>query len=265
MVSPCISSSPATSSKGKADSKLIRAVVVLLIGSLTSCALILPRETAPYIAYPIKQGDTLYSISQRFDVSTEELRSLNHIRNPRTLQVGTVIKVPYHGQSLKRGEGDVVRSPQRSKGDSSKTAGLARVELGRAARYVGQLVWPVKAGQVSSVFGRRWLSFHEGIDIRAPEGQPMYAAHDGKVVYSGDGLRGYGNLIVLKGAEIVTVYGHNRRNHVRVGELVRRGQHIADVGQSGKATGPHLHFETRIKNERGKLLAVDPLAFYPGR
>lgn len=235
------------------------------LAALSACSIILPRDTVPYIAYPIRSGDTLFDISRRFNVDSEEIRSINRIRNPRNLQIGQVIKIPYRGQSLARESSDVKVVKPTTKADPSKTAGLSRVELASAQIHVGRLLWPVKSGAVSSVFGRRWFSFHEGIDIRAAEGTAIYAAHDGQVVYSGDGLSGYGNLVIIKSATIVTVYGHNRTNRVRVGAYVRRGDHIADVGQTGKATGPHLHFETRIKNERNKLVAVDPLAFYPGR
>jgi murein DD-endopeptidase MepM/ murein hydrolase activator NlpD len=115
---------------------------------------------------------------------------------------------------------------------------------------------------VSSRFGQRWSDFHEGIDIKASEGTPIYAAHSGTVVYSSNGLRGYGNMIVLKGEGLLTVYGHNRKNRVKVGDLVKIGDHIADLGKTGKATGPHLHFETRVKDASGQNIAVDPFVFF---
>ena len=141
-------------------------------------------------------------------------------------------------------------------------ASVKTVRLATARKYIGRLLWPVPHSALSSNFGQRWSEFHEGIDIRAPEGTPIYAAHSGQVVYSNDGLRGYGNLIVLKGDGILTVYGHNRKNRVSRGEFVQAGDQIADVGQSGKATGPHLHFETRVKDPTGKNVAVDPLVFF---
>jgi murein DD-endopeptidase MepM/ murein hydrolase activator NlpD len=103
-------------------------------------------------------------------------------------------------------------------------------------------------------------NFHEGIDIRAPRGSPVYAAHSGVVVYADDSWASYGNMIVIKKGEFFTVYGHNDNNHVREGDTVERGEHIADVGMTGDATGPHLHFELRIERNRSLITAVDPLS-----
>lgn len=139
---------------------------------------------------------------------------------------------------------------------------IKSIKLSQAKKYIGGLRWPVRNGYIISYFGKRWGNFHEGIDLSAPEGTPIVAAHDGEVVYSGDGLNGYGNLIVIKADGILTVYGHNRRNRADVGDKVKKGDHIGDVGQTGKATGPHVHFEIRIKNAKGLNVAVDPLVFY---
>lgn len=135
------------------------------------------------------------------------------------------------------------------------------ISLGEARRYVGKLQSPVDGGQVVSEFGRRWLSFHEGIDIAAAEGTPVYAAHAGEVVFSGASMRGYGNMVVVKGQGLMTVYAHNKRNLVDVGDSVEAGERIAQVGKTGNASGPHLHFETRVKGEDGRSVAVDPLVF----
>ncbi|MBN8550257.1 MAG: M23 family metallopeptidase [Deltaproteobacteria bacterium] len=139
------------------------------------------------------------------------------------------------------------------------------VKLSLARKYIGHLLWPVPHGSISSQFGQRWSNFHEGLDIRAPEGTPIYAAHAGKVVYSDDGIRGYGNVVAIQGDGLMTVYGHNRRNIVEVGDQVQAGDQIAELGQTGKATGPHLHFETRVKDSSGRNAAVDPLVFFPAR
>ena len=137
------------------------------------------------------------------------------------------------------------------------------MKLSTAKKYIGSMSWPVKGYHVTSEFGTRWGNFHEGVDITAPKGEEILAAHAGKVVYANDNLRGYGNLIVIKGEGLITVYGHNRSNHVDRGDYVEKGDYIADVGASGKATGPHLHFETRIRNGDGKYAAVDPMVFFP--
>lgn len=123
----------------------------------------------------------------------------------------------------------------------------------------GFFVWPA-SGDVSSRFGPRGNSSHDGIDIRAFEGSPVRAAADGVVVYS-DRLRGYGNVVILQHRSgLSTVYAHNQANLARVGARVRRGDVIASVGQTGKTTGPNLHFEVRRNN-----VARDPLRYLPGR
>lgn len=119
--------------------------------------------------------------------------------------------------------------------------------------------WPLRSGAVSSYFGTRRRKFHDGIDIKAPRGTPVYAAKDGVVLYAARRIRGYGNMIVLKHEDgTATVYAHNSKNLVARGRQVRRGELIAKVGATGHATGSHLHFEIRRDQ-----LPVDPLMYLP--
>jgi murein DD-endopeptidase MepM/ murein hydrolase activator NlpD len=115
----------------------------------------------------------------------------------------------------------------------------------------GRFMWPVPHFyKVSSQFGPRGRKHHDGIDIPAPRGTPVVAVDDGVVIYSDDGIRGYGNMIVIAhGDDLFTVYAHNRKNKVDKGDRVERGQLIAEVGNTGRSTGPHLHFEIRVKNK----------------
>lgn len=116
-------------------------------------------------------------------------------------------------------------------------------------------MWPLQ-GTVTSAFGTRGETMHEGIDIAAPQGTPIYAYMDGTVIFSGI-YEGYGNLIVLDhGNGIKTYYGHNSVLHVTAGQQVVMGQHISDVGSTGDSTGPHCHFEIRISGT-----PVDPLGY----
>jgi murein DD-endopeptidase MepM/ murein hydrolase activator NlpD len=124
------------------------------------------------------------------------------------------------------------------------------------------LLWPVETRTVSSAWGPRMRSktirvkaakrrvryrgSHKGVDLTAPKGTDVFASLDGKVVVAGRD-RGYGNYVVLDhGNGVVTLYGHHNRNFVVSGEIVHRGQKIAEVGRTGNATGPHLHFELRV-------------------
>ncbi len=99
------------------------------------------------------------------------------------------------------------------------------------------------AGRVSSCFGARWGTLHGGVDIAAPIGTPIYAAHSGVVQRAGT-ASGFGYAVWILGDDgYVTVYGHVNQYFVRAGERVRAGEEIAEVGNRGESTGPHLHFE----------------------
>ena len=120
----------------------------------------------------------------------------------------------------------------------------------------GQCRWPA-AGRVTSEYGRRWGRLHAGIDIAAPSGTPIGAAIAGTVIYSG-WQSGYGNVVIVShGGGLSTLYGHQSRLGVSLGEAVGSGQIIGYVGSTGHSTGPHVHFETRYggvaRNPRGCL------------
>lgn len=117
------------------------------------------------------------------------------------------------------------------------------------------LVWPA-AGPVTSPFGMRWGRMHDGIDIGAPMGAPIFAAASGQVIYAG-WMSGYGNLTVIDhGGGLATAYGHQSKLEVSVGEQVTQGQQIGLVGSTGHSTGPHLHFEVRVNGA-----PVDPMGY----
>ncbi len=107
--------------------------------------------------------------------------------------------------------------------------------------------WPMKAGVVSSEFGTRGGRAHEGIDIAADPGEPIYAASQGTVIYSDDGMSGYGRAVIVRHANSTTsLYAHATSLLVREGAEVSRGDPVATVGSTGRSTGPHLHFEIRV-------------------
>jgi murein DD-endopeptidase MepM/ murein hydrolase activator NlpD len=119
----------------------------------------------------------------------------------------------------------------------------------------GGLAWPV-SGQITSPFGMRWGRMHEGIDIGAADGAPIYAAAAGTVIYAG-WMEGYGNLVAIDhGNGLSTAYGHQSHLAVSVGQQVAQGQLIGYVGSTGHSTGPHLHFEVRVNGA-----PVDPLGY----
>lgn len=144
------------------------------------------------------------------------------------------------------------------------------------------LLWPVETRSVSSYWGPRvrtrvirvknrrkkrvhYRSRHKGIDLPAPMHTDIYAAMDGVVVYAGK-ARGYGNLITVDhGNGVTTVYGHESVTLVREGDIVHRGEKIAEVGRAGNATGPHLHFELRLNGvQQNPLPVLDDTEEVPG-
>ena len=122
----------------------------------------------------------------------------------------------------------------------------------------GYFIWPVK-GTLTSKFGFRSKSNHDGIDIGAPKETMIVASASGKVIFSGWGPKGYGKIVIIKHSKnYVTVYAHNSKNYAKEGQYVKKSEKIALVGSTGRASGPHLHFELRVNR-----IPVDPLPYLP--
>ena len=112
-----------------------------------------------------------------------------------------------------------------------------------------QWCFPLPGAKVISPYGQRGGRQHTGTDLKTKAKDKIFAAFDGEVVFSGK-FSGYGNLVRIKHANgLETYYGHNSKNMVKVGQRVKAGQVIALVGQTGRATTPHLHFETRMNGK----------------
>jgi murein DD-endopeptidase MepM/ murein hydrolase activator NlpD len=132
---------------------------------------------------------------------------------------------------------------------------VAKAPVASVRRSSGPLSWPLR-GVLYARFGRKGRSPHDGIDLAAPAGTPVRTAAEGSVLFAGP-QQGYGLLVIVEHAHgLVTVYAHNRDLRVRTGQQIRDGQVIATVGESGKTSGPHLHFEVRQDGA-----PVDPLDF----
>jgi len=198
------------------------------------------------VRHRVAPGETLYRIGQAYGVSHQELARANHLRDADRIEVGQVLIIPHAARQVPV----ALVTPERA---TEARPAPPEVPAGSAA-----FRWPVTAGVVSSGFGPRGATHHDGIDISVPEGSPVYAARAGRVLYS-DHLRGYGNLIILEHADgYATVYAHNRDNRVAAGAAVRQGDVIGVVGRSGKTSGPNLHFEIRKDN-----VARNPLFYLP--
>lgn len=204
--------------------------------------------------YVVQQGETLADIARRAEVPEQDLLEVNGLKSAAEAVPGKMIFVLY-GAGRSPAAGPLLESP--APGPAVGGPAPAAPAHGKPARFR----WPVDAPRVTSLFGARWGRPHEGIDLQAAIGTPVYAADEGEVVYAGNTVRGYGNMVVLKHADaLMTVYAHNSVLLVKVGQHVASGQRIALSGQSGHATGPHVHFEVRRDQ-----VPRDPLQFLPGR
>lgn len=204
----------------KSNSTLLLLVFCTLL--VTGCSVTpqQPVSTKPSnnhvqeFSYIVEKGDTLFSIARRFATEQTTLQRRNNISNPNQLAVG--MRLIIVGATFETAP-QYPASPQ-------------------------QFIWPIAQRDISSTFGAR-NNRHKGIDLRAAPGTEIYAAADGVVTFVGK-QKGYGKVIILEHPnQIKTLYAHNQGNHVHLGQQVRQGEVIGAVGDSGNATGYHLHFE----------------------
>ena len=205
-----------------------------LFASLALAGLVAGCSTATGVYHRVEKGQTVYRIAKTYGIEPRELLESNGIVDPRELQTGQLLWIP----------------------GATRTRAVPPLEALRETGYRlsgKRLIMPLR-GSISSGFGDRNGRMHEGIDILAPEGAEVRAAGYGVVLYAGDGMRGYGNAIVLDhGDAVTTLYGHLKGFRVKTGEIVAGGSVIGEVGDTGNATTPHLHFELRLEGE-----GVDP-------
>lgn len=224
--------------------------------------------------YIVKSGDTLHAIALDLDKDFVQLVKLNHLKKPYTIFPGQVLKLRGHiiapvesREIAKKTRSQKAQSKQVAKKSNQsqiKPIGRApglnkqrkRAKQSLQAAKSLEWVWPA-TGRILSDF-YQGTSQQKGIDISGVEQAPVYSAADGEVVYSGNGLRGYGNLIIVKHENnFLSAYAHNKKNIVKEGDHIRKGQKIAEMGNSG-ANRVMLHFEVR---HHGK--PVDPLTILP--
>jgi len=233
--------------------------------------------------YMVQGGDTLYSIAWHLGLNYRELASINGIRSPYTIYRGQRLRVkPAAKRSVAKpvalqprpsvaassasatapaatAVAKPVSKPAPSKAAAPKTAGkpaTAAPKKSSVQAYDGKWVWPTR-GRVLTHFQPSGAG-KKGIDIGGHADQPVKAAANGKVVYAGSGLVGYGRLIIVKhNKNLLSAYGHNNKLLVKEGEQVSAGQMIAKMGSSGTNRN-ELYFEIR---KNGK--PTDPLKYLP--
>lgn len=200
-----------------------------------------------------EKGDTLYGLSRRYGISVERLAQLNQLKKPYVIQPGqTIFLKPL--DSSRSASSNTVKSTSANQ-VVSKNTGRSQAQ---AISWPKTVRWQRPAnGKVVKRFSRKRIDA-KGIDIAGKKGNAIVAAAGGKVVYSGNGLISYGNLIIIKhNKTFLSAYAYNRKLLVKEGDLVKAGQQIAEMGNKDKL-GARLHFEIR---KNGK--PVDPLKYLP--
>jgi lipoprotein NlpD len=228
-----------------------------------------PSERPPPY-YVVSAGDTLFSIAWRYGFNVKGLANANNLASPYTIYPGQALEL----QESTRSIATLAKSAPSPK---KRSASTYRTTGGKPTASVKPAVTkPIKKSAPVIVFsgeGWRWpvsgplvRSFvatgqaHKGIDIKGKMGEPVRASKAGVVVYSGSGLVGYGNLLILKHSDrYLSAYGHNRRLLVKEGDSVKAGAVIAELGDSGTDI-PKVHFEVRVDGK-----PVDPLRLLPRR
>lgn len=237
--------------------------VFLLLFLISSC--VSNRNSQVYYDYDhgyhtVLKGDTLYSIAFRHGVDYKKIARWNKIRSPYTI---------YAGQRLKLSPSGLASSKRTTKKQSKSSTKVAAKKKAAAAKSVTKPKkkvavvpiqhtwnWPTK-GTVIRTYSVR-SGGNKGIDIGGKIGQPVLAASAGKVVYSGNGLASYGNLIIIKHSEqFLSAYAHNKKLLVKEGGVVKRGEKIAELGNTGTSEAK-LHFEIRYLGK-----PVDPIKYLP--
>lgn len=229
--------------------------------------------------HKVVSGDTLYDIARKYGTTTERLKKANGLSNG-LIRVGKVLRIPGAdetivadaaagvdpivtgtagpavGKSRKTNRLPQYTPPAKKTGDVIKEA-KATVADTPDDSGIGKMRWPARGRVIAaygSVDGGRK---NDGIDIALPSGTPVKAAENGVVIYAGDGLKEFGNTVLVRHENgLVTVYGHASKLSVSRGDKVKRGQELARSGMSGSADVPKLHFEVRDKS-----VPVDPGKF----
>lgn len=201
-----------------------------------------PPEPPRGVYHELQRGETVYQLSRRYGVAVVDILNANAVEDPQRIPVGTRLFIPGVDGPLQV----VEEAPQLVRG-CSPPEDVRRERQAEALQEDVRFEWPLR-GVITTCFAPLNGRSHDGIDVSVPEGTPVRAAEAGRVVFSAK-LGAYGNLVVLRHAGAYTsLYAHNLVNLVDAGDAVEQGDVIAEVGDTGNATGPHLHFE--IRNHR---------------
>jgi len=231
------------------------------------------------VYHVVQPGETLRGIARQYGVTTEELISLNQLSDPNRIVVGQrlkiregaaavaspgagvqVVPVPVEGGPEAVSAAPVVTSPKggRTGAEATPAPVAPKAEDKAPAAASEGWQWPAD-GPIITRFNGTTV---KGIDIGGKVGDPVRAALDGTVSYTGEGIEGYGLIVIIQHPnDYVSVYAHNSKVLVKEGQQVKRGEVIAAMGQTGKdVKQPKLHFQIRKAGQ-----AIDPLKLLPPR
>jgi len=222
-----------------------------------------------HIYHFVEPGETLYSISWAYGHDYREVARWNNIPPPYILKKGQRLRVAALNpadrspkKSIKNNTQDVVSRTGTEKEVNTDTRGANKLPPVISNTTTSASLawhWPVKDGKIIQTFDAGNPA-RQGVDVQGNFGQPVYTAEAGRVVYSGSGLKHYGKLIIVKHNEtFLSAYAHNKRLLVKEGDVLKSGQRIAEMGNTG-TNSTKLHFEIR---RNGK--PVDPLVYLPRR
>jgi murein DD-endopeptidase MepM/ murein hydrolase activator NlpD len=242
-----------------------------------------PVAAAAPSIHVVNPGDTLASIARRNHISVVELARANNLEPSAKLRLGTRLTVPVKtaaaapaptapvatqpvatlpvaGTTKMAAAGQPQSARLAQANPTEENGAEAPAKAGEATGALPTFRWPVRGKVITSYGAKTNGKANDGINLAVPEGTPVKAAEDGVVAYSGNELKGYGNLILIRHANgYVTAYAHASELLVKRGDTIKRGQVIAKSGQSGEVGSPQLHFEIR----KGST-PVDPLQFLNG-
>ena len=212
--------------------------------------------------YQVRPSDTLYSIAWRYDLDYKELAQWNQIDVNSTIYPGQRLLLIAPGNAQQAAAPTDNETSQSSTMAATQTQGEATAPSSTASitndNNPSSWRWPT-TGKLISTYSAKELD-RRGIDIAGELGQPIMAVADGRVVYSGNGLAGYGNLIIIKHSEaFLSAYAYSQERLVKEGMTVKSGKVIAKMGKHKTRTA-RLHFQIRMNGK-----PVDPLQFLPER
>jgi lipoprotein NlpD len=228
-----------------------------------------------HVYHVVEPGESLYSIGWAYGYDYRQVAKWNRLTSPYSLNPGQRLRVaPPLGYSAApvveaTGVKKRVAVDDKSRSKSGNASGGAKGRVNAAVSATKELFshraltwrWPTRERRVLRTYSSKDAT-RQGLDIAGEQGNPIYAAAAGRVVYAGSGLARYGRLIIVKHSEkYLSAYAHNYKLHVKEGEVVKAGQRIADMGSTGSYNGKKrakLHFEIR---RNGK--PVDPMRFLP--